>query len=580
MKEIDLKEIINGRFKNFMENYPKFIQDFSLFALNKIMHINEVNSVIKKYNDRYGFDFIDDLFEHLDFSFSVKHKDRMKIPAEGKLIIVSNHPLGGLDGLLLLKLISEIRTDVRIVANDILLNLENLSDLFLPLDIFSPRNQIKQIKEIEKALTNDEAVIIFPAAEVSRMSWNGIKDNKWMKGAVKLSKKQNVPILPLNIDARNSISFYLISMLNKRFSMLFLTREIFKSKGKDINILIGDPISSEVFQKDFLDINETMKLLKKHVYKIGKGKKGIFKTEKNIIHPVNTRQIRKELFQSELLGTTVDNKMIFLTEYNESKNVMQEISRLRELTFRKVGEGTGKKADMDKYDKYYKHIVLWDDDNLNIVGSYRLGLGKEIMEEKGITGFYNSEQFLFYKNFFEIAMEGMELGRSFIQQKYWRSAALDYLWQGIGAFLNKYPSIRYLFGAVSISNSYSDYAKKLIISYYLKWYNFGRELALAKNKMNISRSDEEEISQILNTNNHTKDFRILKTTLMNLGFTVPVLYRRYTNISEFGATEFLDFNIDKAFNNAVDGFILVDLSMIKEEKKERYYKSKSLINSN
>ncbi|MFH1050706.1 MAG: lysophospholipid acyltransferase family protein [bacterium] len=577
MNEIDLKMIITGRFRNLMTGYPFFVQNIFIKILNHIMHIDEINNILKSNRDKYGFDFIDEVFEYLDFTFKISYKDKLKIPSEGKLIIVANHPMGGLDGLALLKAVSETRKDIKIVANDLLLNIENLSSLFLPYDIFSPVNRLRQIKDIEKSLLNDEAVIFFPAAEVSRMSLKGIRDKKWLNGPVKLAQKVNATVLPIFIDSKNTKLFYLVSMIVKRFSILLLTREMFKKSKSEINIKISDPIPSNVFNSNIMDDKTLTALLKAHVYKIGKGKKGIFKSEKTIIHPVGIKTLRKELYSNKLIGRTNDDKTIFLVDNDKSEHIIREISRLREITFRKVGEGTGKKADTDLYDKYYKHIVLWDDKNLEIAGSYRIGLGIEILKDYGFTGFYTYRQFLYSTKFSNYIEQGMELGRSFIQQKYWKSAALDYLWQGIGAFLREYPYVRYLFGTVSISDTYSDYAKDIIIYYYKKWYDYGSNLSISKNKYIISRQTEEEISKIFTSNDPENDFRIMKDTLKNIGFTIPVLYRRYTDICEFGGVEFLDFGVDKAFGNSIDGFILVDLSMIKKEKKERYYRSRSLV---
>ncbi|ROL62301.1 GNAT family N-acetyltransferase [Bacteroidetes/Chlorobi group bacterium ChocPot_Mid] len=580
MNEIDLKQIITGRFKNILIKYPNFIQRILINLLNKIIHIDEINNILKENSNKYGFEFIEEIFEYLDFTYVISYKDKLKIPAEGKLIIVANHPLGGLDGLALIKTISEIRRDVKIVANDLLLHIDNLSSLFLPYDIFSPVNRLKQIKEIEKSLLNDEAVIFFPAAEVSRMTWKGIKDKKWLNGPIKLAKKVNSSILPVYIEGQNTMLFYLISLIYKPFSILFLSREIFKKKKSEITIKISDPIPSNVFASKHFEDNVLTSLLKSHVYKIGKGKSGIFKSEKNIIHPVNIKDIRKELYNNKLIGRTNDDKEIYLVSDKVSENVLREISRLREITFRNVGEGTGKKADTDSFDKYYKHIILWDDKNLEIVGAYRLGLGCDILEQHGFNGFYTYQQFLFSSNFINIVEQGMELGRSFIQRKYWKSFALDYLWQGIGAFLKEYPDIKYLFGTVSISDSYSDYAKNLIVYYYKKWYSFGSNLCISKYKYLMSNKINEELSLLFTGTDPESDFRILKDLLKNIGFSVPVLYRRYTELCEYGGVEFLDFGVDKSFSNSVDGFILVNLSMIKNEKRERYYFASKLIEVN
>ena len=570
MTNLDLKAILEKKAPDFLTKAHPYFMNIIIKVVEKIIKLEFINRFLRNHHQN-GFEFIEELFDFLDFSYFVSSKDRKKIPAEGKLIIVANHPLGALDGLALLNIIGEIRQDVKIVANDVLMNIDNLHELFLPYDVFNINSQKENIKRIEEALENEHAVIFFPAAEVARLTPKGIKDKKWNKGAIRFAQKFNCPILPIHIKARNSWSFYLASLLHKGFSTLLLPRQIFSNKHGKIVIRVGDPISKEVFSKKIVNYKEQNKLLKKHVYKIGKGKSGIFETEKNIIHPCDAKIIRNELERSELLKELPNGKRLFLVEYNSARNVLKEIARLRELTFRSVGEGTGEKKDFDVYDKYYKHIVLWDDKELEIIGSYRLGITKEILENYGYRGLYNSGQFLFSRNFEPVLYRSVELGRSFIQKKYWRSKALDYLWQGIGAFLNMHPQIEYLFGAVSISGSYSTHAQEMIVYYYEKWYKEERSFALPKNPFIISKNRRKEFENSFSGNSHTQDFINLKMMLRNTGFSVPVLLRKYSELCDYGGAKFLSFGIDESFSNSIDCMIVLDLKMVKNAQKERYY---------
>ena len=575
MRKIDLKSIIENTHPVFNEKSPKFFKNIIIRLLERILHVKEINEFLEKNRGFRNIDFIDELFEYLEFSYSVSSKDRLKIPAEGKLIIISNHPLGALDGLSLIKVVSEVRPDVKIVANDLLVNIENLSDLFLPYDLFSYRAQKRNIERIHESLENDEAVIIFPAAEVSRLGPNGIKDSKWRNGAVKLASALNAPVLPVCIDARNSMLFYLLTSLNNGLGLFLLPHEMFNKRKDTIELKIGNPIPADAFNNK-INTKVQNSLLKKHLYKIGKGKKGVFITENTIIHPVNKKILKKELNESKLLGITKDRMSLFLTENSESPNVVKEISRLREITFRKVGEGTGKKKDTDVYDNYYKHLVLWDEKNLEIAGSYRLGECDKIIETSGIEALYSYSLYNFNPEITDILKNTLELGRSFIQHKYWRTRALDYIWQGIGAYLIENPTKRYLFGAVSISDSYSEIAKSLIIYYYTKWYSDSGNLAVAKEKYTYSSDFRKEADSIFTGTTPEEDFRILKTELKNYGCTVPVLFRKYTELCEYGGVKFLDFGIDSSFNS-VDGLILVDLEQITPEKRKRYYESRSFV---
>ena len=570
MNQIDLKKIIETKQKNLFKNVPQPIVSLIVRFLQRLMHIKEINEILARGKDKKGFEFIEEVFEYLDFSFLLSGKDRRKIPAEGRLVIVSNHPLGALDGLALLRAIGEVRPDVKIVVNDVLSKIENLGDLFLPYDIFTLKAQKQNIKDIEKAMTEERAVIFFPSAEVSRFGPQGVVDGKWHKGAVHFARKMEAPILPVYVKGRNSIMFYAISLLHKAFSMFMLPREIFLKRSRNITIRVGDPIPANNVKKDIVNTKTMANLLKDHVYRIGRGRKGIFKTEKTVIHPVCKALLKKELSKATLLSETADGRKTYAVKYEEGKNVIREIARLRELTFRKVQEGTGDKMDMDHYDRFYTHIVLWDDNALEIMGSYRLVVYEDIWEKSDKQSIYTETLFDYTNDFDAYMRNSVELGRSFIQYKYWKSQALDMLWKGIGLYLNSRPQARYLFGSVSISHAYPEEAIDLIVYYYNKWYRSEAQLAMAKNRYTISPEKEENLSTLLNGNDFEEDYRILKGLLKNYGYAVPVLFRQYSMLVQFGGMKMVDFCVDRSFNT-VDGLILIDIERMEPRKKERYH---------
>jgi len=570
MNQIDLKKIIDAKEKKVFKNVPKPIVSLIVRFLERVMRVREINEVLLRGKDKRGLEFIEEFFDYLDFSFLLSGKDRRKIPAEGRLVCVSNHPLGALDGLALLRAIGEVRPDVKIVVNDVLSKIENLNDLFLPYDIFSLKAQKQNIKGIEKALQEERAIVFFPSAEVSRFGAQGIMDGKWHKGAVHFARKMEAPILPIFVKGRNSALFYVVSLLYKAFSMFFLPREIFLKKSRNITIKIGDPIPANNVKKDIVDTKTMANLLKDHVYRIGRGKKGVFKTEKTVIHPVCKALLKKELGRATLLAETPDGRKTYAVNYENGKNVVREIARLRELTFRKVQEGTGDKMDMDHYDRFYTHIVLWDDNALEIMGSYRLVLYEDIWEKLDKHSIYTASLFDYQSEFNPYMRNSVELGRSFIQYKYWKSQALDMLWKGIGLFLNSRPQARYLFGSVSISHAYPEEAIDLIVYYYNKWYKSDALLAIAKNRYILSPEKEEELSILLNGNDFEEDYRILKGLLKNYGYAVPVLFRQYSMLVQFGGMKMVDFCIDRSFNT-VDGLILLDIEYMEPRKKERYH---------
>ncbi|MEA2018725.1 MAG: lysophospholipid acyltransferase family protein, partial [Campylobacterota bacterium] len=476
-----------------------------------------------------------------------------------------------LDGLCLLKLISQVRRDVRIVANDFLSGVENLNSLFIKIDNYKHTQSKKSIQSVYDALNNEEAIIIFPAGEVSRISPTGIKDIKWQKGFLKFAKKTNSPILPILVDAKNSKTFYTVSILNKTFSTLLLSDEMFKKHDKNINIKIGNLIPNEHIIPQNIPMKDLSSLYRKHLYSLKKGKKSFFKTVSAIAPSTSRQDIKKELKQTQVIGKTNDGKVIYLYEYSQNSVILNELGRLREISFRKVNEGVNQKRDLDKYDKYYKHIILWDDDDLEIVGAYRIGITDEIEEEYGVDGFYTNTLFKFKKSFLPYLENSIELGRSFVQPKYWGSRALDYLWYGIGAFLKQNPQIKYMYGPVSLSASYPQYAKELIVDFYSFYFKGDKKIVEALNQFEYE-TQSIALENPFKFKDYKEDFKLLKSKLKSMDVAVPTLYKQYGELSQSGGVEFHGFNVDPSFSDCIDGFILVEVEKIKTSKKERYIK--------
>ena len=561
------KEIIN-KFPKLSSKTPMLQK--SLFKIaQKLVHEDKINDFLKKHSHLKGFEFVEAVLDYFKFDFSYSSKDIENIPSSGRVVIISNHPLGALDALCLLKLVGSVRKDVRIVANDFLAGIDSLNSLFIKIDNFKTKQSKENIKKIYEALENEEAVIIFPAGEVSRVSPTGIKDGKWQKGFLNFAKKSQSPILPILVDAKNSKTFYTVSILNKTFSTILLSDEMFKQRDKNITVKVGKLIPYEnILDNPFKKIS-LLDQYKKHLYGLKKGKKQYFTTVNTIAHSENRQNLKKELKNSQLIGQTSDGKKIYLYDYVENSAVMIEIGRLRELSFRKVNEGVNKKRDLDQYDQYYKHIVLWDDEDLEIVGAYRIGEGKYINTTYGKYGFYSNTLFRFKKPFIKYLDNSIELGRSFVQPKYWGTRALDYLWYGIGAYLKHNPQVKYMFGPVSLSGNYPQYAKELIVDFYSNYFGSDDKLVEA----NLPFEFETQAIALENPftyDDYKEDFKLLKTKLKGMDLTVPTLYKQYSELCEDGGIVFYDFNIDPDFSNCIDSFIVVELGKIKKSKLDRY----------
>lgn len=563
--------------KEIRKKFPKLNEKStmikkSLFKIaQKIVHEDKINSFLEENKHLDGFEFVEAVLDYFKFDFSYSSNDIENIPSTGRVVIVSNHPLGALDALCLLKLISKVRKDVKIVANDFLADIKAMDSLFIKVDNFKNNQSKKAIKQIYESLENEEVVVMFPAGEVSRISPTGVKDGKWQKGFLKFAKKTNSPILPILVDAKNSKLFYTLSILNKTFSTILLSDEMFKKRDKNVNIKIGKIISNDDIIPKNIDKNDLIHIYKRHLYSLKKGKKTFFQTQNAIAHSESIQFIKKELKNSQILGKTNDGKIIYLYDYTPDSAILKEIGRLREISFRKVNEGVNKKRDIDKYDKYYQHIILWDEEELDIVGSYRIGNAKEIYEKYGFDGFYTNTLFTFKEDFKPYLQDSIELGRSFVQPKYWGSRALDYLWFGIGAYLKANPHIKYMYGPVSLSANLPPIAQDLIIGFYLHYYTPKVTFVQEIEKFNYNFEYDDALN-IFTDLSYKDNLKMLKNSLKAIDCCIPTLYKQYSELCEEDGVEFHGFNIDPNFSNCIDGFILVHVDKIKPSKKQRYIK--------
>lgn len=539
------------------------------FVLRRMLHEKAFIDFAEQYPHLHGIDLVEQVLEYFNFSCSISDRDRENIPASGKVVIIANHPIGSLDGLALLKMIHEVRSDVRIVANDLLLAIEPMNSMLLPVRNMIGSSRKHHIQRINRALDNEEAVIVFPAGEVSRLSPKGVKDGNWQQGFLKMAERAKAPILPVFIDGRNSPFFYLASVVAKPLSTVMLVGQMFYQHKRTIGMTIGSIIPYHSYSNIQIRKKEKIKLFRKHVYRLGSGKKPLFETESAIARPERKTDLKKEILQGEPIGKTPDGKIIILFQKVGSSPVLREIGRLREITFRAVGEGTGKRRDLDHFDPYYQHLVLWDEDDLEIAGAYRFVDARKVVSEKGPKGLYSGSLFSLDQKKCHFLADSLELGRSFVQQKYWGKRSLDYLWYGIGAFLKQHPHYRYLFGPVSITNAMPQMAKELLIYFYKMYFSGSKDLRCSMNPFRFSLPQSVLGEQFCGTD-YRSDFKKLKTQLNNLGTAIPPLYKQYTELCEPGGVAFLDFNVDPAFNNCIDGLVIVDIRKLKEKKRKRY----------
>lgn len=506
-----------------------------------------------------GFGFVEAALRHLQLKYEVDD-GAARIPATGRLLIVANHPSGALDALALLDLVGKVRRDVRIVANDMLSLVEPLSDLLLPLRILGGNAGADSLRAIGRALENEECVIVFPAGEVSRLGPRGVRDTRWRRGFLRFARQSGAPVLPIRIEARNSSLFYGVSALCKPASTALLAREMYARRHRPLRLRVGQPLQLVASTDD----HATLRQVRRVLYALGRRGGGPAGPEP-LAAATDPKALWMAVEATELLGRTSDGKQIRLAQCTAGSLLLQEIGRLRELTFRQVGEGTGRSRDLDQFDPHYQHILVWDADAMRIAGAYRVARGAQVLARAGLAGFYTASLFRYADDAIPRLAEGMELGRSFVAPEYWGSRSLDYLWQGIGAYLQRFPRVRYLFGAVSISAALPRGAREQLVAYYQCYYGSGEPLAESTRPFRYFAAPPSFDGLDAGT-----AYDVLKANLSAIGASVPMLYKQYTDLCEPGGARFLAFGVDPGFSDAIDGLIEVDLHRIRPRKRRRY----------
>ncbi|AWH52301.1 GNAT family N-acetyltransferase [Stenotrophomonas sp. ESTM1D_MKCIP4_1] len=559
----ELQQRLQQRFPEWFHGPRGRLARPLLRTVGRWSRLDRVEAFLQRSAHLRGFDFVSAGLAFLESGYQVDPQDLARIPATGRLLIVANHPSGALDALALLDAVGRVRRDVRIVANDLLGAIVPLQDLLLPVRILGGKAQRGSLHAVEQALDAEQCVIVFPAGEVSRLSLQGIRDGRWQRGFVRFARAAAAPVLPVRVEARNSALFYGASTLFKPAGTALLAREMFAHRGRPLRLRIGHPM-----QLGQGDPGAQLLAVRRALYALGPAGSRAGSTPTGpepLAAPEPPAQVAADIARATVLGKTGDGKQILLASGTADSALLRELGRLRELTFREVGEGTGRSRDLDDFDLQYQHIVIWDGSAQRIAGAYRIMRGAQALARRGLGGLYSASLFRYSDDAIPRIAEGLELGRSFVVPDYWGSRSLDYLWQGIGAYLQCQPGIRYLFGAVSISAALPREAREQLVAYYQRYYG-GRSGLVESNQPFQYFAAPPSFGDL----DAGAAFDVLKANLATLGTGVPTLYRQYTDLCEPGGARFLAFGVDPDFSNSIDGLIEVDLQAIRPNKRKRY----------
>jgi putative hemolysin len=564
-----------------LENFG-FIGTFIGWLLIRVLRISTINKIYNKNKNKTDLDFLNGVLNDCNIEFNIPEQDLKRIPKEGPFITVSNHPLGGIDGVLLLKLLIEKRADYKIIANFLLHRIEPLKPFVMPVNPFENRKDAKSsvsgIKAALSHLQDGRPLGIFPAGEVSTYQDGKLKvDKPWEEGAVRLIKKANVPVIPIYFHAKNSRLFYFLSKISDTLRTAKLPSEVISQNGRIIKVRIGKPISLKD-QEAYKDIPSFYEFLRKKTYMLAnpfeKSHKLLStqnlkipkKPAKKIAAQRNIDLFIKEVNQlREADGRLLESKNyeVFFANAKQIPNLLHEIGRLREITFREVGEGTNKSIDLDTYDKYYYHMFLWDRDANCLAGSYRMGLGKEIYKKYGINGFYIQTLFRIEPELYQMMENTIEMGRAFIIEGYQQKPMpLFLLWKGIVHVTLRYPEHKYLMGGVSISNKFSEFSKSLMIEFMKSHYYdpYVAQYIYPKKEFKVKLKDGDKDFVFDATKADMQKFDKIIDEIEPGALRIPVLIKKYVKQN----ARLVAFNVDPKFNNAVDGLMYIKVADIPE----------------
>ncbi|WP_310558979.1 lysophospholipid acyltransferase family protein [Flavobacterium sp.] len=552
---------------------------FSGWLLMKVLKISTINKVYDRNKHLKDVEFLNALLDDLQIKFEIHEQDLKRLPKDGAYITISNHPLGGIDGILLLKLMLEKEPNFKIIANFLLHRIDPMKPFIMPVNPFENHKNAKSsvigIKETLRHLSDGKPLGMFPAGEVSTYKDGKLMvDKPWEEGAIKVIRKAQVPVVPIYFHAKNSWLFYMLSKISDTLRTAKLPSEVFSQKNRTIKVRIGKPISVAE-QNEYTSLDEYSEFLRRKTYMLAKPfeKETPFLPKPNLKLPKNPKKIANATSQDNVTAEVnalrekdcrlleSKNYEVFFAKASEMPNILHEIGRLREITFREVGEGTNESIDLDSYDAYYRHLFLWDVESKKIAGAYRMGLGSEIYPKYGVEGFYLTDLFGFEPELFDMLHHSIEMGRAFIIKEYQQKPMpLFLLWKGIIHVTLRHPEHKFLLGGVSISNQFSNFSKSLMIEFmksnfydpYIAQYIHPRKAF----KVKLKDADKDFIfdEAEADLNKFDKLIDELEPGMLRL----PVLIKKYIKQN----ARVVAFNVDPMFNNAIDGLMYIRISDI------------------
>jgi putative hemolysin len=558
--------------------------------LERLLLLDRLNDIYAEMpkRDETG-DFVERALAALKIGYHVEPGDLGRIPAHGPLVVVANHPFGGVEGLMLAAVLQTVRPDVKIMANYLLDRIPEMRPLIIPVDPFGGGGSVsRNLRPLRDALAwvgNGGVLAVFPAGQVShlQLTKKQVVDPAWSKMVGRIIRKSAAPVLPVFFHGRNSALFQVAGLVHPLFRTVLLPHELLNKNSTEVRLDIGNLVSAERI-KGFEGDDELMAYLRARTYLLHHRRPaakrrgdvmhyssgGRVKQPQKVIDGPRTSVIHAEFHSlpaRQVLWET-DQYSVMYASAQQIPNLLYEIGRLRELTFRAVGEGTGRSIDLDRFDLYYTHLFLWHKEKGELVGAYRLAPVDRVIERFGTKGLYTSTLFTYKETFFEHMRDAVELGRSFVRLEYQKSySPLLLLWRGVARYIGLNPQYRTLFGAVTISEMYSPASRQLIVA-FLKGKSYAPHLArMVKPRIAMRPGNTRSVKPHLDPELIT-DIEELSAFVSDMEIDrkgVPVLLRQYIRMGG----KLMGFNVDRTFANGLDGLVMVDLTKCEPKILER-----------
>ena len=537
--------------------------------LSWLLQLNTCRSVYEEARvDRRSTAFDERVLVALGINVVWRAEDVAVLPPTGPVVVAANHPHGALDGLALATLVRRARPDVRVLTNHLLSRIPELDDLCFYVDPFGGPSAAAHSRAGLRAahlwLKAGGALVVFPAGEVAhegRHSDGTYVDSPWSVTAGRLALSTGAQVVPAFVSGTNSRTFYAAGRIHQVLRTALLARELLRKRGQDIAVRLGAPLASRDLAARGVDADGLTVTVRRAVEHLAPC------SARQASSGRETDAVAWDIAKLPATALLVESGeyQVFVSAARQIPSALREIGRLRERTYRAIGEGTGRTLDLDRFDDDYLHLFLWDRAQRQIVGAYRIGLTDRIMASRGVDGLYTRTLFRYDERLIARLTPALELGRSFVRAEYQKDySPLLLLWKGIGQFVSRHPQYRVLFGPVSISSRYSDSSHQLLMS-FLRQNHLDRDLAELVDAINPDTDTRTSAPSTTIPHNIDEANRLVAQAEAD-GKGVPVLLRQYLKLN----ARLLGFNVDAEFGDALDALMMVDLTAVAPAILTRY----------